>query len=76
VIRHGMFLAAAGLAVGLPAAWLLSRVLASLLYEVSPRDPVTFAAVTAVLGVVALTACAVPAWRATRVDPVTVLRTE
>jgi putative ABC transport system permease protein len=76
VIRHGMVLAAAGLAVGLPAAWLLSRVLSSLLFEISPRDPTTFATVAAVLSVVALAACAIPAWRVTRVDPVTVLRME
>ena len=76
VIRHGMLLAAAGLAVGLPSAWLLSRVLASLLFEISPRDPITFATVGAVLSVVALVACAIPAWRVTRVDPITVLRKE
>jgi len=76
VIRHGMLLAAAGLAVGLPSAWLLSRVLASLLFEISPRDPITFATVGAVLSLVALVACAVPAWRVTRVDPITVLRME
>ena len=76
VIRQGMVLAATGLAVGLPSAWLLSRVLSSLLFEVSPRDPVTFAAVAALLGIVALVACAVPAWRVTRVDPLTVLRSE
>jgi putative ABC transport system permease protein len=76
VIRHGMVLAAAGLAVGLPTAWLLSRVLSSLLFEISPRDPITFAIVAAVLSVVALAACAIPAWRVTRVDPVTVLRME
>ncbi len=76
VIRHGMLLAAAGLAVGLPSAWLLSRVLASLLFEISPRDPITFATVGAVLSVVALVACAIPAWRVTRVDPITVLRME
>lgn len=76
VVRHGMTLAAIGVAIGLPAAWLLSRVLASMLFEISPRDPLTFAMVTGVLGVVALIACAVPAWRATRVDPLAVLRTE
>ena len=76
VIRHGMALAAAGLAVGLPSAWLLSRVLSSLLFEVSPRDPITFATVAAVLSLVALVACAIPAWRVTRVDPITVLRME
>jgi hypothetical protein len=76
VIRNGMALAAAGLAVGLPGAWMLSRVLSSLLFEISPRDPITFATVAAVLSVVALVACAIPAWRVTRVDPITVLRME
>jgi predicted permease len=74
VIRQGMVLAAAGLAVGLPSAWLLSRVLSSLLFEVSPHDPITFATVAAVLSIVALVACAIPAWRITRVDPLVVLR--
>ena len=76
VIRQGMVLAAAGLAIGLPSAWLLSRVLSSLLFEISPRDPITFATVAAVLSLVALVACAIPAWRVTRVDPLTVLRME
>jgi putative ABC transport system permease protein len=76
VMRQGMILVAGGLAVGLPGAWLLSRVLSSLLFEISPRDPVTFAAVAGVLGLVALAACAIPAWRVTRVDPLTVLRME
>ena len=76
VIRQGMTLAAIGLAIGLPAAWLLSRVLSSMLFDVSPRDPVTFAMVAAILSLVALVACAVPAWRATRVDPLAVLRME
>jgi predicted permease len=76
VIRQGMLLAAAGLAIGLPSAWLLSRLLSSLLFEISPRDPLTFTAVAAVLSAVALVACAIPAWRITRVDPMTVLRME
>jgi ABC-type antimicrobial peptide transport system permease subunit len=76
VIRQGMILAAAGLAVGLPSAWLLSRVLSSLLFEISPRDPITFATVAGLMAIVALIACAVPAWRVTRVDPLTVLRME
>ena len=76
VIRQGMVLAATGLAIGLPSAWLLSRVLSSLLFEISPRDPVTFAIVAVVLSLVALVACAIPAWRVTRVDPLTVLRME
>jgi len=76
VVRDGMLLAAVGLAAGLPAAWILSRVLSALLFEVSPRDPLTFGGVAAVLAIVVLIACAVPAWRATRVDPLVVLRTE
>ena len=76
VIRQGMAVAAAGLAVGLLSAWLLSRVLSSLLFEISPRDPVTFALVAGLLIAVALVACAVPAWRATRADPLTALRME
>jgi putative ABC transport system permease protein len=76
VIRQGMILAAIGLAIGLPSAWLLSRVLSSLLFEITPRDPITFATVVGVLGAVALIACAVPAWRVTRVDPLKVLKIE
>ena len=76
VVRQGMLLAAAGLAIGVPTAWVLSRVLNSLLFEITPRDPVTFVAVVGVLCGVALIACAVPAWRVTRVDPLKVLRME
>ena len=76
VIGQGMLLAASGLAIGLTGASLLSRVLSSLLFEVTPRDPMTFATVIGVLSGVALVACAVPAWRATRIDPLTVLRME
>jgi len=76
VVRDGMLLAAVGLAAGLPAAWILSRVLSALLFEVSPRDPLTFGGVAALLAIVVLVACAVPAWRATRIDPLIVLRTE
>ena len=74
VIRQGLGLAAAGLAIGLPSAWLLVRVLSSLLFEITPRDPATFVAVVVVLCSVALVACAVPAWRVTRLDPLKVLR--
>jgi putative ABC transport system permease protein len=76
VIRQGMIPAAAGLATGLLSAWLVSRVLSSLLFGISPRDPMTFATVAGLLGVVALVACALPAWRATRVDPLKALRVE
>ncbi|MGA2590252.1 MAG: ABC transporter permease [Bryobacteraceae bacterium] len=66
----------AGLAVGLAGALAASRLLTSLLFEVKPSDPTTFALVAALLGVVALGACLIPARRATRVDPMVALRYE
>jgi ABC-type lipoprotein release transport system permease subunit len=63
-----------GLAIGLAAAVLLMRSFQSLLYEVSPADPVTLSAVAGVLIATALLACVVPARRAMNVDPVTALR--
>jgi putative ABC transport system permease protein len=76
VVREGLMLAAIGAAVGLPAAIGLARVLNNLLFEVSPYDPLTFAAVITVLLVVALLACWVPARRAANVDPMIALRSE
>jgi len=76
VVRQGMVLAGIGIGLGLVAAALLTRVMASLLFAVSARDAVTFAAVPALLAVVALAATAIPAWRATRVDPIVALREE
>ena len=66
----------AGLAAGLLASWASSRVLASALYQVEPSDPVTFASVGALLAAVAAAASLWPAWRASRVDPVSVLSGE
>jgi putative ABC transport system permease protein len=66
----------AGLAVGLAGALVASRLLTSLLFEVKPSDPATFALVAALLGIVALAACLIPARRATRVDPMVALRYE
>ena len=65
-----------GLAVGLMAAFFLSQSLATLIYGISTRDAVTFLAVPLVLIVVSIVACAAPAWRATRIDPLVALRTE
>jgi putative ABC transport system permease protein len=76
VLREGAGLTLAGLAVGALAALALTRVLGSLLYQVGPRDPGTYAAVTLTLGTVAFAACFVPAWRASREDAVVALRAE
>ncbi len=65
-----------GVAGGIFAALLLTRFLSSLLYGVAPTDVVTFAVVTVLLLGVAALATAVPAWRATRIDPVKTLRAE
>jgi putative ABC transport system permease protein len=76
VVRHGVALAAVGLAVGLAAALALSGLLGSLLYQVSPTDPPTFAAGTIVLTAVAVIAAALPARRAARTSPMVALRSE
>ena len=75
-VRNGLVLAAIGAACGLLAALGLSRVMSSLLFGVGAADPLTFAAVTTLMIVVALLACAVPAWRAMRLQPAAVLRNE
>lgn len=76
VLSHGMALAGAGLAVGLVLAVALSRVMGSLLFGIGSADPWTLGPVALLMGLVALLASAVPAWRAARVDPVDSLRAE
>ncbi len=76
VLRQGLSLAAGGILVGVPAAFALTRVMQSVLYQVRPSDPLTFIAVPAVLVIVALAAAGVPAFRATRVSPLIALRSE
>jgi putative ABC transport system permease protein len=76
VVGHGMALAAAGIAIGLAAAWAVTQLLRGLLFGVSPHDPATFAAIAALLAAVAFAASYVPGRRATRVDPVETLRAE
>lgn len=76
MLRHGAVVIGLGIVLGLAGASLGGRAMSSLLYGVEATDPATFAAVAALLGVVALVACWVPARRATRVDPVASLRAE
>jgi putative ABC transport system permease protein len=76
VLAQGLRFAFFGVLAGLAGALLLTRVLASLLFGVSPTDPVTFALVTGLLALVAFLACYIPARRATKVDPMEALRYE
>jgi putative ABC transport system permease protein len=76
VLRNAMLMAIAGIAAGGVAAMFATRFLASMLFGVAATDPITFAAVAAMLSAVALLASYLPARRATRVDPMVVLRYE
>jgi putative ABC transport system permease protein len=76
VVGQGLRLTLIGLFVGLAGAFLATRVLSGLLFGVSLTDPIIFVVVSVVLAVVALAACAVPAIRATKVDPMVALRRE
>jgi len=74
IVREGMAVGAIGIGVGIAGALALSRALASLVFDVPVRDPLTYAAVAAALTLVALAACVIPARNASRVDPMVTLR--
>jgi macrolide transport system ATP-binding/permease protein len=74
VIRHGLTLTAASILLGVAVAMVLTKLVGNLLYHVSPRDPLTFGAAGVVMAIASLAACVVPAWRASRTDPVCALR--
>jgi macrolide transport system ATP-binding/permease protein len=74
VMSRGLRLTAAGVFFGIPAALALTKLLAQLLYNVSPHDPLVFASALAVMTTTAMSACLLPAWRASRTDPARVLR--
>jgi putative ABC transport system permease protein len=76
VVRHGMLLAAIGVGIGLVAAAAVTRIMSSMLFEIRPVDPVTYAAVSAGLLAAAAAASYVPAHRASTVNPVDALRAE
>jgi len=74
VISHGLALTAGGIFLGAAVALGLTRLIGDLLYKVNPRDPVAFGCAFVVMTIVSLAACFLPAWRATRIDPVRALR--
>jgi putative ABC transport system permease protein len=76
VVRKGMGLTMLGVGIGLAAAFALTRLMSSLLFEVKAADPLTFVLVPALLVVAALLACSIPARRAMKVDPLVALRYE
>jgi ABC-type antimicrobial peptide transport system permease subunit len=76
VLRQGCRLALTGMAIGFIAAFLLAHLLERLLFDISPHDPPIFTAVPLLLGLVAVAACLLPAWRASRIPPMAALRYE
>jgi len=75
-LRHGLWLTAAGIVLGIGVALALTRVMSALLFGVGPMDPITYAAVSGALAAVALLATYLPARRASRVDPIVALRAD
>jgi len=76
IVGHGMLAAATGIAAGLAGGFALSRLLATLLFGIQPRDPLTFFGVAVLLFTVAFAACLIPGRRASRIDPIVALRNE
>jgi putative ABC transport system permease protein len=76
VLKQGLRLALIGVVLGVGASLALTRLMTSMLFGVKASDPITYVAVAAGLAAIALAACWIPAWRATRVDPVIALRYE
>jgi ABC-type antimicrobial peptide transport system permease subunit len=76
VLKKGMMLALLGVVIGVAGAFALTRLMSSLLYEVSTSDPLTYAGISLVLLVVAFCACYLPARRATKIDPLVALTYE
>ena len=76
IIKQGMALALVGIFLGLLVSSALTRVLSSQLYAVSSTDPWTFSGISLLLMVVAIIACYIPAWRATKLDPMIAVRYE
>jgi putative ABC transport system permease protein len=76
VVGEGLKLSAVGVVIGLIGALAITRVMASLLVGVNPTDPVTFAAIVALFGIIAATASWIPARRASRLDPMAAIREE
>jgi ABC-type antimicrobial peptide transport system permease subunit len=76
LLRHGLWLTATGIAIGIGVALVLARVMSAYLFGVGPMDPATYAAVSGVLIAVGLLATYLPARRASRVDPIVALRAD
>jgi len=76
ILREGMLLTVTGIAIGIPAALALTRILRSMLFDIEPTDPTTYVGMSTFLAFAALGACYIPARRAVNADPVVALRRE